>query len=169
MKPYIQLFILIALSAVFMALHEMLSQTWSPMFWLIIISMAIALIPAFLLFRAADRAGTPNWKRLVLGALGVTTFIFIWNVGWALSEEGLIHYYVATYGHDDTGGRYFYPGASGMGYADGLGRPLHTFLETLRAAAIGTLVLGLPFGVLSLKNIKPANKTAHPTAGNVSI
>ena len=138
------------------------------MFRLIILSLLIALIPAFLLFRAANRGGISNWKRLVTGTLAVPTFIIVWNVCWAISEEGLIHYYVATYGYDDTGGRYFYPGNSGAGYADGLGRPLRTLLQTLGAAGIGTLVLGLPLGILSTKNHQ-ANKTLHPTAGNTPV
>jgi len=95
-----------------------------------------------------------------MGTLAVPTFIIVWNVCWAISEEALIRYYVATYGYDDTGGRYFYPGNSGMGYADGLGRPLHTLLQTLGAAGIGSLILGLPLGILSTNNHK-ANKTRH--------
>ena len=160
MKTFIQLAILVAASSVFVALHEMLCQTWRPMFWLIILSSSIALIPAFLLFRAANRSGISNWKRVFMGTLAVPTFIIVWNVCWAISEEALIRYYVATYGYDDTGGRYFYPGNSGMGYADGLGRPLHTLLQTLGAAGIGSLILGLPLGILSTNNHK-ANKTRH--------
>ena len=154
MKTFIQLAILIAASSAFMALHEMLCQTWQPMFWLIILSLLIALVPSFLLFRAANRSGISNWKRLLMGTLAVPAFIIVWNVCWAISEQGLIHYYVATYGYDDTGGRYFYPGPSGMGYADGLGRPLHTLLQTLAAAGVGSLVLGVPLGIFSTKNNK---------------
>lgn len=154
MKTFAQIAILVAASSAFMALHEKLCQTWQPMFWLIILSLLIALIPAFLLFRAANRSGISNCQRLFIGALAVPTFIIVWNVCWAVSEEGLIHYYVATYGYDDTGGRYFYPGNSGMGYAAGLGRPLHTLLQTLGAAGIGSLILGLPLGILSTKNNK---------------
>jgi uncharacterized membrane protein len=168
MKTFIQLAILVAASSVFMALHEMLCQTWQPMFWLIILSSLIALIPAFLLFRAANRSGISNWKRIFVGTLAVPAFIIVWNVCWAISEEALIHYYVATYGYDDTGGRYFYPGNSGMGYADGLGRPLHTLLQTLGAAGIGSVILGLPLGILSTKNQK-ATKPLHPTAGNAPV
>jgi hypothetical protein len=157
MKTFIQLAILIAASSAFIALHEMLCQTWQPMFWLIILSSLIALIPAFLLFRAANHSVISNRKRILVGTLAVPAFIIVWNVCWALSEEALIHYYVATYGYDDTCGRYFYPGNSGMGYADGLGRPLHTLFQTLGAAGIGSLVLGLPLGILSTKNHK-ANK-----------
>ena len=137
-----------------MTLHEKICQTWQPMFWLIILALLIALITAFLLFRAANRSEIPNWKRITMGALAVPAFIIVWNVCWAISEEGLIHYYVATYGYDDTGGTYFYPGNSGMGYADGLGRPVHTLLQTLGAAGIGTLVLGVPLGILSSKKHK---------------
>lgn len=158
MKTFIQLAILIAASSAFMALHEMLCQTWQPMFWLIILSLLIALVPAFLLFRAANRSGISNWKRLLMGTLAVPAFIIVWNVCWAISEQGLIHYYVATYGYDDTGGRYFYPGNSGMGYADGLGRPLHTLLQTLAAAGVGSLVLGVPLGIFSTKNNKESEQ-----------
>jgi hypothetical protein len=167
-KTFIQLAILVAASSVFMALHEMLCRTWQPMFWLIILSSLIALVPAFLLFRAANRSGISTWKRVFMGTLAVPAFIIVWNVCWAISEEALIHYYVATYGYDDTGGRYFHPGQSGMGYADGLGRPLHTLLKTIGTAGIGSLVLGLPLGILSIKNHK-ANKTLHPTVGNAPV
>ncbi len=162
MKTFIQLAILIAASSAFMALHEMICQTLQPMFWLIILSLLIALIPALLLFRAANRSEISNWKRLAMGTLAVPAFIIVWNVCWAISEEGLIHYYVATYGYDDTGGRYFYPGNSGMGYADGLGRPLYTLLQTIGAAGIGSLVLGLPLGMLSTKN----NQSEQGGGGN---
>jgi hypothetical protein len=158
MKTFAQLAILITASSAFMTLHEKLCQTWTPMFRLIILSLLIALIPAYLLFRAANRGGISNWKRLVIGTLAVPTFIIVWNVCWAISEEGLIHYYVATYGYDDTGGRYFYPGNSGMGYADGLARPIRTLLKTLGAAGIGTLVLGVPLGILSTKKNKESEQ-----------
>ena len=102
MKTFIQLANLVAASSAFMAHHKKLYQTWQPMFWLIILSLLIALIPAFLLFRVARRSGISTWKRIFVATLAVPAFIIVGNVCRVISEEALIHYYVAKGGDGDT-------------------------------------------------------------------
>jgi len=147
MRPLINTLILLAVAAVVLGWQEFIMQTWRPMFLLIICSMAVAIVAAFLIFRLGIRHGESRIRTICISCAAVFCFIAVWKLLWAISEEGLIHYYLATYGEDDTGGRYFYPGNSGMGYAVGLGAPMRLFTGILIGGLAGAVFLGIPLGL----------------------
>ena len=158
MSPTICTAILLILSVAFLVLHEMMMQTWRPMFMLILISFGVALLIAHFGFKRAEIQSSSRRQVIKYSCLAVFLFVAIANILWAVSEEGLIHYYLATYGQDDTGGRYFYPGNSGMGYAQGLNSPFELITGIAFRSFLLAVILGLPLSVLiELKQNKANN------------
>ena len=158
MKPLFCTLILLILSAVFLWQYDMLMQTWRPMFLLILASFSIALIIAHFGFRRAEIRSSSRKETIIYSCLAVFLFITSLNLLWAISEEGLIHYYLATYGQDDTGGRYFYPGNSGMGYAQGLSEPFSLISGILLVSISLAGTLGIPLSFILTHKAKKANK-----------
>lgn len=148
MRPAICTAILLLLSSGFLVLHEMLMQTWQPMFVLILLSFAVALVVAFFAFRRSAAQARTVWQAIIFSCITVFLSSTVLGIIWAASEEGLVHYYLATYGPDDTGGRYFYPGNSGMGYAPGLSRPVDLIFWTLVRGGSLAVILGVPLGFI---------------------
>ncbi|MCP5554613.1 MAG: hypothetical protein AB7I98_16990 [Verrucomicrobiales bacterium] len=148
MKPAICTAILLLLSSGLLVLHEMLMQTWRPMFVSILLSFAVALVVAFLGFRRSEAQARTVQQAIIFSCVTVFLFSTVWGLLWAVSEEGLVHYYLATYGHDDTGGRYFYPGNSGMGYAKGLSRPVDLIFWTLVRGVSLAAIIGVPLAFI---------------------
>ena len=153
MKPLFSTLILLVLSAIFLWQYDVLMQTWRPMFILILTSFSIALIIAYFGFRKAEIRSSSRKQSIIYSSLTVFLFIAILNFLWAISEEGLIHYYLATYGQDDTGGRYFYPGNSGMGYAKGLSNPFSLISGILLVSISLAGILGIPFSFILNRKI----------------
>lgn len=166
MKPAICTAILLLLGSGVLVLHEMLMQTWQPMFVLILLSFSVALVVAFIGFRRSEAQARTVRQAIILSCFTVFAFSTVWGLVWAVSEEGLVHYYLATYGQDDTGGRYFYPGASGMGYAKGLSRPVDLMFWTLLRGVILAAIIGIPLGfiVAPKKNRSEQDGGGQPAA-----
>jgi hypothetical protein len=97
---------------------------------------------------------------------GVSVFLFFatWIVLWFVSEQLLIDHYLRVRGSGDTGYNYFYPGASGMGYAEGLARPDKILSRVLWFGGIGALLLSVPFGAL-LTGFKRQREQDGPSNG----
>jgi|GEM_PF-2093577 len=164
MRPAICTGILLILSIAFLIFHEMLMQTWRPMFMLILLSFAIALVLAYVAFRVSQLRSQSRLQSILLSCAAVFLFSIALSVLWAVSEEGLIHYYLATYGPDDTGGRYFYPGNSGMGYARGLSRPFDLIAGIVVRGICFATLLGVPLGfIIDAKN-KESEQGGAPNA-----
>lgn len=148
MKPAICTAILLLLSGWFLYFHETVMQTWRPMFFLILASFAIALAFAYFAFRRSEALAKSRRQAILYSCASVFLFSTVGGLIWSISEEGLVSYYLATYGQDDTGGRYFYPGNSGMGYAKGLSRPFElTFWTLLRGISLAAII-GIPLGLV---------------------
>lgn len=120
MKPAFSTSILLVISVTFLILHTELMRTWKPMLLLIIGSFFISLVVAFFCFRRVHRHSASRRQAISYSIITVFIWFCVINILWSVSEEALIHYSLVTGGNDDTGGRYFYPGNSGMGYAIGL-------------------------------------------------
>lgn len=146
MKPLLKTLTLLLLAGAALSVHEHMAQTWLPMFQLILASLLIATITSYLIFNLAEKL-PPGKKKVAFNCLSVFAFVVVWNVLWAFCEEGLIQYNRVTGGYDDTGGRYFYPGHSGTGYADGFDAPLKILWRSLTFGIPGAIILGLPMGL----------------------
>lgn len=127
-------------------------KTSSVMFILILCSFAGALILAYLGFRKIEFCAVSKIQIIVYSFLNVLTFAIVLNFLWVLSEEALIYYNFLTYGYEDTGSRYFYPGNSGMGYARGFSEPLDLILDIMFRSTLLATLIGLPLSwILKLK------------------
>ena len=149
MKSLICTSILLALSGAFLILHEMLNQTWQPMFLMILASFGVSLILAYAMFLVRDKLLRSLPSQIVSSVVIVFFYVVALNICWACSEELMIDHYISSFGLDDTGGRYFYPSNSGMGYAEGLSSPGGLALDVSKWAAIWGVVIGFPLGFIS--------------------
>jgi len=130
--------------------HEHFAQTWAPMFHLICLSLALSAAIAWWFFRRALKATRQRqWK--ARHCLAVFVFFASWILFWAVAEEALIAWTLAEYGNDDTGGRYFYPGHSGMGYADGLRHPIRLLWKIGLLALPAAWLIGMPMALIGRK------------------
>ena len=139
---------LLAIAAVFFAIHDMLSRTIPSMFKLAVGSMLIAAIPAAMTLRWTEKREFGVIRASALCGLSVFMFFSTWIVLWFVSEQLLINHNLRVLGDGDNGYNYFYPGASGMGYAEGLARPDKIISRVIWVGSIGTLLLSVPFGAI---------------------
>lgn len=140
--------ILLAIGSAFLTLHELVSSPITSMFRLAVGAMLIAVLLAFLILRWVEtrRFGLIG----ATGFAGLSVFVFFatWIVLWFVSEQCLIDHYLRIRGGGDTGYNYFYLGASGMGYAEGLSKPDKIFTRVIQVGGIGALLLCVPFGAI---------------------
>lgn len=148
MRPAICTAILFLISIGFLVLHELFMAPWRPMFVLILLSFAVSLVVAFLAFRRSAAQARTVGQAIIFSCITVFLSSTVLSLVWAVSEEGLIHYYLATYGRDENEGRYFYPGNSGMGYAEGLSRPADLIFWTLVRGISLAAIIGVPLGFI---------------------
>ena len=146
--------ILLIPSAIIINTHEMLSDSIRPMFNLILASLGGALFLAWLILRQAERRRNSKVLQYLLVFMGIFVFFSSWNVLWKASEELLSSYYERR-GETDVadGFNYFYPGASGMGYANGFTSFPIDVREVLIFGGFPALFLVMPLGlILTFRN-----------------
>jgi len=148
MRTLICIAILLAVAAAFFAVHDMLSATITSMFRLGVGSMLIALSRAAIILRWVEKRDFGLFRTTAFSAAAVFLFLGTWIALWFVSEQLLIDHYLRIRGGGDTGYNYFYPGASGMGYAEGLSQPDKILSRVLRVGGVGALLLSVPFGAI---------------------
>ncbi|MBB5353939.1 hypothetical protein HNR46_004209 [Haloferula luteola] len=148
MRTLICIGILLAVAAAFFAVHDMLSATITSMFRLGVGSMLIALSLAAIILRWVESRDFGLFRSTASSAAVVFLFFGTWISLWFVSEQLLIDHYLRVRGGGDTGYNYFYPGASGMGYAEGLSQPDKILGRVLRVGGVGALLLSIPFGAI---------------------
>lgn len=148
MRTLICIGILLAVAAAFFAVHDMLSATITSMFRLGVGSMLIALCLPAIILRWVEKQGFGLFRTTAFSASAVFLFFGTWIALWFVSEQLLIDHYLRVRGGGDTGYNYFYPGASGMGYAEGLSQPVRILSRVLRVGGVGALLLSVPFGAI---------------------
>jgi hypothetical protein len=148
MRTLVCIGILIAIAAAFFAVHDMLSRTIPSMLRLAVGSMVIALSLAAIILRLVERRDFGPFRSTAFSAVAVFLFFGTWIALWFVSEQILIDHYLRVRGGGDTGYNHFYPGASGMGYAEGLSQPDKIVSRVLRVGGFGALLLSVPFGAI---------------------
>jgi len=136
------------IGAAFFVVHDMLSSTIPPMLQLGISSMLISAIVAYFIFRFAQKRQLNIIFSSCLAGVAVFSFFSIWIVLWFVSEQLLIDHYLRVRGGGDTGYNYFYPGASGMGYAEGLSEPSAILKRVVSVGTPAAIFLAAPFGAI---------------------
>jgi hypothetical protein len=159
---------LIAVAALFFGVHDMLNRTIPSMLRLAVASAVVATLIAFLIMRWTEKSRHGFQKSVALAGASVFIFFGVWIALWFTSEQVLIDYYLRTRGGGDTGYNYFYPGASGMGYAEGLSNPWSVVRRILWIGGIGSFVLSVPFGTILTRYKTEANKSCEATGDNFS-
>ena len=149
---------LLAIAAIFFGFHEMLSTTIPSMFRMAVASAIVAGLIAFLIFTWTEKRKFGFVASAALSGISVFLFFGVWIALWFISEQVLIDHYLRVRGGGDTGYSYFYPGASGMGYADGLSKPGRILSKILWTGGIGAFALSIPFGLI-LTHFK--NQSGH--------
>jgi hypothetical protein len=164
MRTLICIGILLAVAAAFFAVHDMLSATITSMFRLGIGSMLIALILVAIILRWVEKRDFGLFRATAFSAVSVFLFLGTWISLWFVSEQLLIDHYLRVRGGGDTGYNYFYPGDSGMGYAEGLSQPDKILNRVVRVGSFGALLLSVPFGAI-LTAFKRQSEQDAPSNG----
>jgi hypothetical protein len=141
----------------FFGVHDMLSRTIPSMLRLAVASAVVATLIAFLIMRWTEKRRFGFQKTAALAGVSVFIFFGVWIALWFTSEQVLIDCYLRTDGGGDMGSNYFYPGASGMGYAEGLSKPWSVVRKILWIGGIGSFVLSVPFGAILTRCKTEAN------------
>lgn len=142
MRAALRLIPCLGLAALVLWHHEQGAHTWTPMFRLILAALALSTVLAWGLFHRALKATTRR-QWYMRHVLAVFVFFASWIIFWAAAEEGLIAWSLAQYGPDDSGGRYFYPGHSGMGYANGFSFPFSLAWQIATLALPSACLFGM--------------------------
>lgn len=149
---------LLSVAAMFFGVHDMLSRTIPSMLRLAIASAILASLIAFLIMRWTEKSRFGFQKTAALAGVSVFVFFGVWIALWFTSEQVLIDYYLRTRGGGDTGYNYFYPGASGMGYAEGLSNPWRIVRRIFWIGGIGSFVFSVPFGTILTRYKNPSEQ-----------
>ena len=148
MRTLVCIGILLAVAAAFFAVHDMLSRTIPSMLRLAVGSMLIALGLTGVILRWVEKREFGLFQTAAFSAASTFLFFATWIALWFVSEQLLIDHYLHVRGGGDTGYNYFYPGASGMGYAVGLSQPDRILSLVLRVGSVGALLLSVPFAAI---------------------
>jgi hypothetical protein len=148
MRTLVCIGILLAIATAFFGVHDMLSRTIPSMLQLAVGSSLIALILTAVILRWVENRDFGLLRATAFSAASVFLFFSTWIVLWFVSEQLLIDHHLRVRGGGDTGYNYFYPGASGMGYAEGLSQPNKVFGRVLKVGGVGALLLSVPFGAI---------------------
>lgn len=148
MRTLICIGILLAIAAGFLVVHEMVSGAITSMLQLAVGSMLFAVSLSALMLRRAEKRDLGLLRSAAVSGVSVFLFFATWIVLWFVSEQLLIDHYLRVRGGGDTGYNYFYPEASGMGYAEGLSQPGRIVSRVVSIGGIGALLLGVPFGAI---------------------
>ena len=148
MRTLVCIGILLTIAAGFFAIHEIVSGIITSMFQLAVGSMLIAVSLSAFALRWTEKRDFGLFRSAVSSGISVFLFFATWIVLWFVSEQLLIDHYLRVRGGGDTGYNYFYPEASGMGYAEGLSRPFKILSRILWVGGIGSLLLSVPFGAI---------------------
>ena len=130
------------------------------MLQLAVASMVIATIVASFILRWVEKRGFGFFGATASAGVSVFLFFAAWIVLWFVAEQLRIDHYLGVRGAGDTGYNYFYPGASGMGYAEGLSKPGKILSRVLWIGGIGALVLSVPFGAILTASKQPRERSS---------
>ena len=148
MRTLVCIGILLAIAAAFFAVHDMVSRTIPSMLRLAVGSMLIGISLTAIIMRWTEKRDLGLFRATALSGFSIFLFFATWIVLWFVSEQLLIDHYLRVRGGGDTGYNYFYPGASGMGYAEGLSQPAKILSRVLQIGGFSALLLSLPFGAI---------------------
>lgn len=158
MRSLISILLPVGLMGLLLIPLDTLLQAWLPAWWVIIGALACASTAFGIWFESERR--TRGHVSLLRYALGIVLILSLsWGFLWSLGEEGLIRWSEATRPpNDHTLHRYFYPGNSGMGDADGLSKP---FKVLWRFGLLGTAIYAIcviPHALLNASNHRPSSQ-----------
>jgi hypothetical protein len=117
-------------------------EPWFPAWLAILFSLLLASLIFVLCVHWASRK--KKLPALLYGLAIAFCLVLPWRLFWSAGEVALVPYHVKQFGksESDEMDRYFYPGNSGRGFADGFNNPKQTFLQfALLAAAIAGISL----------------------------